>query len=88
MIADLFRLYSAATAAVLVAVCIWCMFRPMLWQQRTRFGALLLLGVVITGGQIESLGGPINWRMPILAVAVTAAVVSSAAFLRRRAGGE
>lgn len=79
----LLHFYSAVLALLLVMTCIASLFREIEWPQRARFAALLLLGVVITSGQIDNLGSPLTWRLPILAVAVTLAVIGCAAFLRR-----
>lgn len=81
-IADILRLYCAGGSLTLVVLCIYSLHAAPTLDQRIRFGALALFGFVITSGQIANLGQPGTWRMPLLAVAVTAAVVGTALFVR------
>jgi hypothetical protein len=80
-IADILRLYCAGGSLALVVLCIYSLYAAPTLDQRIRFGSLALFGVVITSGQIANLGQPGTWRMPLLAVAVTAATVGTAMFV-------
>jgi hypothetical protein len=92
VIADVLRFYSAGASLLLVLVCIYCLYPSSGLDQRIRFGSLALLGVVITSGQVANLGEPGTWRLPLLATAVTLAVIGSGMFVRAdrraRSGGE
>lgn len=81
--ADLDRYLCAVLGVFLDATCVYCIFRPMTWDQRLRFIALALLGVVTVGGQLARLGEDGNWRMPVLTVGMAAALVGSLMYLRR-----
>lgn len=81
--ADLLRYFCALTGVVLLAVCIYCISKPMTLDQRLRFGALAGIGVVVVGGQLDNLGQPWNWRMPVLAVALLVAVAGSVLYLAK-----
>jgi hypothetical protein len=81
VVADILRLYCAGASLTLIVLCIYSLYACPKLDQRIRFGALALLGVVITSGQIANLGQPGTWRIPLLAVAVTAAVIGSALFV-------
>lgn len=80
-IADVLRLLCAAEALLLVPLCIYSIATPIAGDQKVRFGALALIGVVVVAGQIEALGGPGNWRMPVLAVGLGLAVAGVVMFL-------
>lgn len=82
VIADILRLYSAGASLILVLTCIYCLYPSSGLDQRIRFGSLALLGVVITSGQIANLGEPGTWRLPLLAIAITLAVIGSGMFVR------
>lgn len=84
---DLLRLACAAVALLLMAACIYAMFRSRDTDQRLRFGSTALIALVVVAGQLDNLGGPGNWRMPVLLVALVLATVGAARFLvkdRRR----
>jgi hypothetical protein len=81
--ADVLRYFCALTGVVLLVVCIYCMFKPMTLDQRLRFGALAGIAVVIVGGQLDNLGQPANWRMPVLVAALVVAVAGSVMYLAR-----
>ncbi len=86
-VADALRALCAAEALALVVVCIYCAASRVPVDQRVRFSALALIGVVVVSGQIDAWGRPATWRMPVLAVALALAVVGSVMFLvkgRRR----
>lgn len=80
--ADFLRLYCAGASLLLVAGCIYSLYAVPTLDQRLRFGSFALLGVVITSGQIDNLGQPGTWRLPLLAVAVTTAVVGTGLYVR------
>lgn len=81
-VADIVRLFCAALAVLLVPACIYAVFtHRMSLDQRVRFAALALLGVVIAGGQLDNLGQPGNWRMPVLATGLAAAVAGTVMYL-------
>lgn len=82
-IADAVRVFCAAAAIALIPCCVYSMFRDIPRDQRLRFFALICIGVVVAAGQIDALGGPWHWRMPILAVGMVLAVAGTAMFLRR-----
>lgn len=81
VVADILRLYCAGASLTLVVLCIYSLYAAPTLDQRIRFGSLALLGFVITSGQIANLGQVGNWRLPLLAVGVTAAVVGTALFV-------
>lgn len=89
-VADILRLYCAGVSLLLVVTCIYSLYAAPTLDQRIRFGSLALLGFVITSGQIANLGQDGNWRLPLLAVGVTAAVIGSGMFaladVRARSG--
>lgn len=86
MTGDLLRCAIASAALVLCMTSAASMVWSILgWDQRLRFAAMLWLGVVITGGQLDALGrAPTVWTW-LLAPGVALAVVSTAAFLFKRA---
>jgi hypothetical protein len=87
LVPDLLRIMCAAVAIPLLIACIYAMTRTKLPDQRLRFGALTLISLVVVASQLDGLGNPGNWRMPILLVALTLATVGTAQFLvkdRRR----
>jgi uncharacterized membrane protein len=79
--ADVLRCFCALVGVVLLAICIFCISKPMTLDQRLRFGALAGIGVVVVGGQLDNLGGPWNWRMPVLALALVVAAAGSVMYL-------
>lgn len=81
-IADILRIYCAIGSLLLVILCVYSLYAAPTLDQRIRFGSLALFGFVITSGQIANLGQPGTWRMPLLAVAITAAVAGTALFVR------
>jgi uncharacterized membrane protein len=79
--ADVLRCFCALVGVVLLAICIFCISKPMTLDQRLRFGALAGIGVVVVGGQLDNLGAPWNWRMPVLALALVVAAAGSVMYL-------
>ncbi|MBW0088219.1 hypothetical protein I4I73_28980 [Pseudonocardia sp. KRD-184] len=85
---DLLRIACAAVAIMLMAACIYAMFRSRDADQRLRFGSTALIALVVVAGQLDTLGGPGNWRMPVLLVALVLFTIGAVRFLvkdRRRA---
>lgn len=84
MVADLIRVLSALLALGLVPTCVYCIFVGIPWDQKVRFGALILYGSVIVGAQIEDFGNPGTWRMPFVFFGTTLALLGAAMFLVRQ----
>ena len=86
-VADGLRIFCAVVSILLIVTCIYAMTRTAVGDQRLRFGATSLIAFVVVAGQLDGLGNPGNWRMPILAVALVLATVGAVLFLvkdRRR----
>lgn len=80
---DGFRVANAVLSCALVFTAAWAIMVSPHWDQRTRFGLFALSGFLLTSGHLASFGQPWTWRLPVLTVVILAAVVSTAAFVRR-----
>lgn len=81
IIADMLRWFNVGLALVLVPVCTGCAVYARTWDHRLRFFTVAGYALVTVGGQLATLGQPLNWRLPALAVTTVAAVVSITAYL-------
>lgn len=77
-LADLLRWVCIPLALALAVLCTASAVHAPGWAQRTRFVVLLGYAVVSVGGQLDALGRPLSWRLPLL-LAVTAAAVAGTA---------
>jgi hypothetical protein len=84
---DLLRWVSAVLALLLVPGCIYAAFARITWDQRARFIALALIGVVVVGAQLDGLGKPRTWRMPLVVAALLLADAGVGMYLLRRREG-
>jgi hypothetical protein len=82
-LADALRIYNAILAfglVVLIATSPRFPYWGDHWARVAYIGILLVVGA----GSASRLGEPLNWRMPILAAALTVGVVSSLGIRSRR----
>lgn len=84
MTGDTLRL-TVAVLGVLLAVAVGpCLvWSPGGWDQRVRFVAFIGVGVVIAGGQLDSLGVPVKWTTWAIGGVLLIALVGTAGHLRR-----
>lgn len=82
-LADALRWFCAGTALALLVSCIYCTAQRIRLDQRIRFLSTGLIAIVIVGGQLDALGNPPNWRMPILALGIVLNLAAAFPFLRR-----
>jgi hypothetical protein len=80
--ADVLRMVCAALALLLVPLCVYSIYRCSTPGQRLRFGGLALLGVVVVAWQIEALGHPLHWRVPLLLIGLTCALAGTVVYIR------
>jgi hypothetical protein len=81
---DVLRVVNGASALVLVVAACYAVMVSSHSDQRVRFGLFALFAVLLTTGHLSALGEPAAWRLPVLTLAVLAAIWSTVKFVRRR----
>jgi hypothetical protein len=82
-IGDVMRLGSAALALGLVLSAAAAVILSGHVDQRIRFGLFGAFGVVLVGGHLAQLGRAWTWRLPMIAVIVALALISTVIYVRR-----
>jgi len=80
-IPDVLRVVCVALALPLSFVSFYSALRCGDRWQLLRFAGSALIGVVVTGAQIDGWGTPGTWRMPVVAVALACLLAGSIAYL-------
>lgn len=80
-IADMLRALAAVEALALIPPSVYAISKSIPVDQKLRFAALALMGVVVVAWQIEVWGHPWHWRIPVMVVALSFALTGVALFL-------
>jgi predicted MFS family arabinose efflux permease len=82
-LADVIRYVDAGLAMALALGSAWSAVLAERWDQRVRFAAFATFAFLLTSGHLDNLGQTGSWRLAVLVVAVSAALVSVAANVRQ-----